>query len=83
MTKSEKRSWLYSQEKEEIKRVDEADYYIYKLAATGHTVCEHRIRLGLDTPVELAFIADPHLNINSVEDEADEELYNTRRCRPH
>ena len=83
MTKKQRREWFFSQSKNEIKTVPEAGYSIYELAITGHTVCEHTIKLGLSEPIEIALIADPHLNICSIEDEADEEIYNTRRHRPH
>lgn len=54
---------------------------VYRLCETGQIICEVSVPAGIGRPVELAVIADTHINKTDDIDEKDSELYITRRRR--
>ena len=79
MKDAKQREWFYSQDKEKYQLVVDAPYDIYKLKATGQTVCEYVLDLGLgDSGCEISVMGDTHFNNSIPEDDLDEETVYTK-----
>lgn len=71
--------WFYSQEKEQYELLTPAPYSIYKLKATGQTVCEYTLDLGVgESGCQIALMGDNHFNMSIAEDDLDEETVYTK-----
>ena len=83
MKSVKEREEFYSQEKEYIESLRPQDPGVfYRLCETGQYVCHMEIDLGLgEDSVEIAHIADCHLNFANERDMSDAETPYTLECR--
>lgn len=79
-----KREEFFSQEKEfiEADKKDNNKFKFYKLKKTGQVIGEVNLNLGLGGErIEIAQITDVHLNYCLPDEEEDEEIIYTKKCR--
>lgn len=79
MKDAKNREWFYSQDKIPQALEVPAPYEIYRLRATGQTVCQYTLDLGVgESGCDISIMGDNHFNLSLPEDDLDEETVYTK-----